>query len=139
MGGLMKLFIKEKCSFNYYTTSPEQVFNEFKDLANTDQESLWILGLNTKNKVMCKEMVALGGLDTTVVYPRVIFKRLLMTDSSSVIMVHNHPSGIPEPSNDDIRLTTTVKDGGKIMDIKLLDHLIVGDGTYFSFREKNIL
>ena len=135
----MKLFIKEKCSFNYYTTSPEQVFNEFKDLANTDQESLWILGLNTKNKVMCKEMVALGGLDTTVVYPRVIFKRLLMTDSSSVIMVHNHPSGIPEPSNDDIRLTTTVKDGGKIMDIKLLDHLIVGDGTYFSFREKNIL
>lgn len=135
----MKLFIKEKCGFNYYTTSPEQVFNEFKDLANTDQESLWILGLNTKNKVMCKEMVALGGLDTTVVYPRVIFKRLLMTDSSSVIMVHNHPSGIPEPSNDDIRLTTTVKDGGKIMDIKLLDHLIVGDGTYFSFREKNIL
>lgn len=135
----MKLFIKEKCGFNIYTTSPSQVYEEFKDLANTDQESLWILGLNTKNKVMCKEMVALGGLDTTVVYPRVIFKRLLMTDSSSVIMVHNHPSGLPEPSNDDIRLTTTVKDGGKIMDIKLLDHLIVGDGTYFSFREKNIL
>ena len=135
----MKLFIKEKCSFNYYTTSPEQVFNEFKDLANTDQESLWILGLNTKNKVMCKEMVALGGLDTTVVYPRVIFKRLLMTDSSSVIMVHNHPSGIPEPSNDDVRLTTVVKDGCKLMDIKLIDHLVIGEGTYFSFREKNLL
>lgn len=135
----MKLYIKEKCSFNYYTTSPEQVFNEFKDLANADQESLWILGLNTKNKVMCKELVALGGLDTTVVYPRIIFKRLLMTDSSSVVIVHNHPSGLPEPSNDDMRLTTTIKDGAKIFDIKLLDHLIVGEGRYFSFREKNLI
>ena len=135
----MKLYIKEKCSFNYYTTSPEQVFNEFKDLSNADQESLWILGLNVKNKVMCKEMVALGGLDTTVVYPRIIFKRLLMTDSSSLVMVHNHPSGLPEPSADDIRLTETIKEGCKIMDVKLLDHLIVGEGRYFSLREKNML
>ena len=135
----MKLYIKEKCGFNYYTTSPEQVFDGFKDLANADQESLWILGLNTKNRVQCKEMVSLGSLDTAVVYPRVIFKRLLMTDSSSVIMVHNHPSGIPEPSADDIRLTTTIKDGCKIMDVKLLDHLVIGEGRYFSFREINLL
>ena len=135
----MKLFIKEKCSFSIYTTSPEQVYEEFKDLADADQESLWILGLNTKNKVMCKEMIALGGLDSTIVYPRVIFKRLLMTDSSSLVVLHNHPSGIPEPSADDIRLTTIIKDGCKLMDIKLLDHVIVGEGKYFSFREKNLL
>lgn len=136
----MKLYIKEKCGFSVYTTSPEQVYEEFKDLADADQESLWILGLNTKNRVQCKEMISLGSLDTTVIYPRVVFKRLLMADCSSVILVHNHPSGQPEPSNDDIRLTTTIKDGAKIFDIKLLDHVIVGDdGKYFSFREKNLL
>ena len=133
------MFIKEKCGFNIYTTNPEQVYEEFKELKDADQESLWILGLNTKNKVMCKEMIALGGLDTTIVYPRVVFKRLLMADCSSVILVHNHPSGIPEPSADDIRLTTTIKDGCKIMDVKLLDHLVIGEGRYFSFREKNLL
>ena len=135
----MKLFIKEKCGFSVYTASPEQVFNEFRVLENADIESLWILGLNTKNRVQCKEMISLGSLDTAVVYPRVIFKRLLMTDSSSVILVHNHPSGQPEPSNDDIRLTTAVKDGCKLMDIKLLDHIIIGEGRYFSLREKNLL
>ena len=135
----MKLYIKEKCGFNIYTISPEQVYEEFKELANADQESLWILGLNAKNKVMCKEMISLGSLDSAVVYPKVIFKRLLMTDSSSVIMVHNHPSGIPEPSADDIRLTTVVKEGCKLMEMKLLDHLIVGEGKYFSFRGKNLI
>lgn len=135
----MKLFIKEKCGFNIYTTNPEQVYEEFKELKDADQESLWILGLNTKNRVQCKEMISLGGLDSATVYPRVIFKRLLMTDSSSLILVHNHPSGIPEPSNDDVKLTTTVKDCAKIFDIKLIDHLVIGEGTYFSFREKNML
>lgn len=135
----MKLFIKDKCGFNIYTSSPAQVFAEFKDLADSDQESLWILGMNTKNRVQCKEMVSLGGLDTAVVYPRVIFKRLLMTDSSSLIVVHNHPSGMPEPSNDDIRLTSEIKDGCKVFDIRLLDHVIIGEGTYFSFREKNLI
>ncbi len=135
----MKLYIKEKCGFSIYTTSPEQVYEEFKDLADADQESLWILGLNVKNKVMCKEMVSLGSLDTAIVYPRMIFKRLLMTDSSSVIVVHNHPSGLPEPSTDDIRLTSVIKDGCKLMEMKLLDHVIVGEGQYFSFRERNML
>ena len=135
----MKLFIKEKCGFNIYTTSPEQVYEEFKDLAKADQESLWILGLNVKNRVMCKEMISLGGLDTCSIYPRMIFKRLLMTDSSSLVVLHNHPSGIPEPSADDIRLTETIKAGCKLMDMKLLDHVIIGEGKYFSFREKGLL
>ncbi len=135
----MKFFIKEKCGFNVYASSPEQVFNEFKDLADADQESLWILGLNAKNKVMCKEMISLGGLDSAVVYPRVILKRLLMSDSCSVIMVHNHPSGQVDPSGDDIRLTTVVKDSCKLLDIRLLDHVVIGEGKYFSFREKNII
>jgi DNA repair protein RadC len=135
----VKLYIKEKCGFSVYTSSPEQVYQEFKDLALVDQESLWILGLSVKNRVQCKEMISLGSIDTAVVYPRVIFKRLLMTDSSSVIVIHNHPSGLPEPSNDDIRLTATIKDGCKLLDIKLLDHLVIGEGTYFSFREKNLI
>lgn len=135
----MRFHIKEKPAMNYYAGSPSLVFDEFKYLAQADQESLWILGLSTKNKVMCKELIALGGLDTCVVYPRVICKRLIMSDSCSVILIHNHPSGQPEPSNDDIRLTTAVKDACKTLDIRVLDHLIVGEGTYFSFREKNLI
>ena len=135
----MKLFIKERCSFTSYASAPEQVFQEFKMLSQADQETLWILGMNVKNKVMCKEMIALGSLDTAIVYPRMIFKRLLQTDSSSLILVHNHPSGLPEPSADDMRLTSVVKDGCKLMDMKLLDHVIIGEGTYFSFREKNLM
>ncbi|MFA6291826.1 MAG: JAB domain-containing protein [Victivallales bacterium] len=135
----MKFHIKERPAMNYYAGSPALVFDEFKELSQADQESMWILGLNVKNRVQCKELVALGGLDTTCVYPRVIFKRLLMTDSSSVILVHNHPSGQVEPSNDDIRLTSVIKDGCKVFDIRLLDHVIIGEGTYFSFREKNLI
>ncbi|OGV56492.1 MAG: hypothetical protein A2X45_03505 [Lentisphaerae bacterium GWF2_50_93] len=136
---MMKLYVKEKSDLGYYASEPSSVFQEFKCLADADQESLWILGTNTKNKVKIKEMINLGGLDSCNVYPRIIFKRLIMTDCSAVIMIHNHPSGIPDPSNDDIRLTSIVKDGAKIFDIRLLDHIIVGENSYFSFREKNLI
>ncbi|OGV53885.1 MAG: hypothetical protein A2X45_08840 [Lentisphaerae bacterium GWF2_50_93] len=136
---MMKLYVKEKCSFTSYASEPSQVYDEFKSLSQADQETLWILGMNAKNKVMLKELISLGSLDVAVVYPRVIFKRLLMTDSSSLILVHNHPTGVPDPSNDDIRLTSVVKDGAKIFDIKVLDHIIIGDSSYFSFRERNLL
>lgn len=135
----MIFHIKEKSDMGYYTTEPMSVYNEFKTLAEADQECLWILGMSTKNRVKIKEMVSLGGLDSCLIYPRVIVKRLLLTDCSSVIIVHNHPSGVPDPSNDDVRLTTAIKDACKLMDIKLLDHIIVGDQTYFSFREKNLI
>jgi len=135
----MKLSIKEKCGFTVYASSPEQVYQEFRDLSQIDQESLWVLGLSAKNRVQCKEMISLGGLDSAIVYPRVILKRLLMTDSCSVVVIHNHPSGHVEPSSDDIRLTTVIKDSCKLLDIKLLDHVIIGENQYFSFRERNIL
>ena len=135
----MRLYIKEECSFSTYASEPQSVFEEFRDLAKADQETLWMLGVNAKNKIMCKEIIALGSLDVAIVYPRIIFKRMLMTDSSSLVLVHNHPSGVPEPSNDDMRLTSIVKDGCKLLDMKLLDHMIIGDGKYFSFRERNIL
>ncbi len=135
----MRLFVKEKCGFRYYASAPEKVFEEFKDLANADQETLWMLGMNVKNRVKCKELISLGSLDTAIIYPRMVFKRMLMTDSTSLILVHNHPSGMPEPSNEDIRLTSVIKDGCKLLDMKLLDHVIIGEGTYFSFREKNLM
>jgi len=134
----MRLHIKEKSDMGYYASDPNAVYEEFKALRDADQESLWILGLNAKNKVKIKVMVNLGGLDSCIVYPQVIMKRLLVADCSSLIMVHNHPSGHPEPSNDDIRLTSMVRDACKLLDIKLLDHVIIGN-SYFSFREKNII
>ena len=93
--------------------------------------------MNPKNKVKIKEMVCLGGFDECNVYPRVIYKRLIMADCSSMIMVHNHPSGDPAPSMADLKLTQIIRDGCKLLDIKFLDHVIIGD-TYFSFTEKKV-
>jgi DNA repair protein RadC len=126
----MKLFLK--------FTDPAVVFEEVQALKDADQESLWVLGVDAKNKVRCKTMIHLGGLDNCSVDPKIVFKRLIVSSSTSFILVHNHPSGNPEPSHDDIRLTTALKEGSKILDIKFLDHVIVGE-TYFSFRERNLI
>lgn len=134
----MRFHVREKCDMGFYAAEPTAVYQEFKTLAEADVETMWLLGLTVRNKVKIKEMVAMGSLDNCVVYPRVICKRLLMTDCSSAVLVHNHPTGNVDPSNDDIRLTAVVKDAFKVLDLKLLDHVIIGT-SYFSFRERNLL
>lgn len=109
------------------------VMNEMRDLK---KEILRILILNTKNIVTATVDASVGTLSSSIVHPRDIFRDAIRRSAASIIMIHNHPSGDPTPSGDDINSTRRVKEAGKIIGIELLDHLIIGGGTFVSLKEK---
>ena len=102
------------------------------------QEVLILINLDTKNKVISKKEIFKGGLNSSLVHPREIFKEAVKDSAASIIICHNHPSGDPTPSRDDINITTRLKECGKMMGIELLDHLIIGDNRFISLKEKDI-
>ena len=103
------------------------------------QEVLILINLDTKNKVISKKEIFKGGLNSSLVHPREIFREAVKDSAASIIICHNHPSGDPTPSRDDIHITTRLKEFGKMMGIELLDHLIIGDNIFISLKEKDIL
>ncbi len=108
-------------------------------IADLPHEEFWVLYLNNSNKVLAKNQLSRGGLTATLVDIRLLFKRALELSSVGVIVCHNHPSGKLQPSNSDIELTHKIKEAGKTLDIKLLDHLIITEKAYFSFADEGIL
>ncbi|KYD20970.1 MAG: JAB domain-containing protein [Caldibacillus debilis] len=103
------------------------------------QEHFVCLYLNTKNQVIHKQTVFIGSLNASIVHPREIFKEGLKRSAASIICFHNHPSGDPTPSREDIDVTKRLKECGKILGIELLDHIIIGDRKYISLKEKGYL
>jgi len=103
------------------------------------EEHFYVLLLNTKNRVNGIHEVSVGSLNATVVHPREIFKAAILSNSASVILVHNHPSGDPTPSPEDRHLTEQIAKAGKVLDIPVLDHVIMGDRRYTSLKEKGVL
>jgi DNA repair protein RadC len=134
-----KFYIKEKVKSYNQICTPDAVYEEMKELSQADQESLWVLYLNTKNMIIGKDIVALGGISSASVDIKILFRRILLNNAPAFIIVHNHPSGEVEPSKNDINLTNTIKDASKIIDIRLLDHIIVSDDKYFSFNSKGLI
>ncbi|PQJ79232.1 RadC family protein [Polaribacter porphyrae] len=106
------------------------------DLAH---EEFWILFLNNSNKVLAKTQISKGGLTATIVDVRLLFKKALEYASVGIIVCHNHPSGKLKPSNADKQLTEKIKEAGATLDIKLLDHLIITEKSYFSFADEGVL
>lgn len=100
------------------------------------QEAFWIILLDRRSKVIAIEEIHIGGMSAMVVDPKVIFQKALERKASSVILSHNHPSGSPSPSVEDQRLTDKVRQAGNYIDIKVLDHIIIGDGSYYSFADE---
>jgi DNA repair proteins len=98
-----------------------------------------IIYLNVKNAVIDHETVHEGTVDRVVVYPRRIIESALSNHAAGLILVHNHPSGYPEPSEEDKRLTRAVSEAAKALDIRVLDHIVVGKDGYFSFMEHCLL
>ena len=103
------------------------------------QEQFMIVILNTKNKIIKTKVIAQGALNTSVVQPREVFAPAIIVHAAAIIAAHNHPSGDPTPSRDDISFTTTLAKAGKIMGIPVLDHLVIGDGKFFSFKQEGYL
>lgn len=102
------------------------------------QEHLYSLLLDVKNKMIGKVLISKGGLSSSVVHPREVFKLAIKKSCASIILVHNHPSGEPNPSSNDIDITKRLYSVGEIIGIEVIDHIIIGDGKYISLKEKNI-
>lgn len=114
----------------------EMLMNEMTDLS---QEVLKLIMLNTKNEVIGIKDVFKGSLNTSIVHPREIFSEAVKRNSASIIICHNHPSGDPTPSAEDINITIRLKECGSIMGISLLDHIIIGNTKFVSLKEKGII
>ncbi|CDF58127.1 RadC family protein [Thermobrachium celere] len=103
------------------------------------KEHFRVIFLNTKNYVIQVKDISIGSLNSSIVHPREVFLEAIKQSSASIILCHNHPSGDPNPSSEDINITKRLIDAGKILGIEVLDHLIIGDGKYISLKEKNII
>jgi len=111
-------------------TQAEDVYNYFKeDLQDQKQENFYILILNNRNHIIKSEFITRGVLDASIIHPREVFKPAIKNSASKIILIHNHPSGDPEPSNEDIEITKTIIRLGKEMNIKVLDHVIIGKSS----------
>lgn len=103
------------------------------------QEKFYCLYLNTKNQVVFEKTVFVGSLNASIVHPREVYKEALKWSAASIIVAHNHPSGDPTPSHEDIQVTRRLKEAGEILGIECLDHLIIGADRYVSLKEKGYL
>lgn len=111
-----------------------------KFLEDADREQLLLCCLDTKNQPTAMNVVSVGSLNSSIVHPREVFKAAILSNAASVILFHNHPSGEPSPSNEDVRITTRLKECGKLLGIELIDHIIIGEGDrYCSLKEKGII
>jgi DNA repair protein RadC len=108
-------------------------------ISDSSYEEFWILILNRANQVITYKCVSEGGLSGTVADPKKIFRTALEYNAAAVILCHNHPSGNTTPSEQDIRLTTKMKEAGKSLEMPVLDHLIIGSDNYFSFADNGLL
>ena len=95
--------------------------------------------LDTKNQIITIENISIGNLNSSIVHPREVFNMAIKRSANSIILVHNHPSGDPTPSSEDINITNRLIEAGSILGIKVLDHIIIGDNKYISFKERNII
>lgn len=125
--------LKEYTDLNINLGSPERVFKQFKEFSNQEKEFFIVAHLNTKNILISHEVVSMGTIDTSIVSPLNIFKWAILKNSASVILIHNHPSGNPKPSEEDISLTRKLEDIGELLKIGILDHVILGKNKYYSF------
>ncbi|ETK30113.1 DNA repair protein RadC [Paenibacillus larvae subsp. larvae DSM 25719] len=110
-----------------------------EDLRYLHKEHFVCLFLNTKNQVLAKETMSIGSLNASIVHPREVFRAAIKRSSASIICVHNHPSGNPTPSLDDIDITQRLIEAGAIIGIDVLDHIIIGDKAYVSLKEQGYM
>ena len=123
-------------------SSPDQVYKAITMLTNAEEEAQEVFGilvLNTKNKIVAVHEISRGTLNSSVVHPREVFKPAILHNAAAIVCFHNHPSGDPEPSKDDILITHRLVEAGKIMGIEVFDHIIVGDNGYVSLKERGVI
>ena len=120
--------------------SSKDIFEEMKlCLTDVEVEECWVILLNQANRIIRKVRVSVGGISAVTVDVRVIFKEAIKVSATAIVLVHNHPGGTPRPSPEDDRLTQQVSQAARIMNIRLMDHLIFADGGFYSYHDEGRL
>jgi DNA repair protein RadC len=120
--------------------TPEEVLRLVRPLVrDADREHFYCLHLSARNTVLEVALVSVGTVNASLVHPREVFKRAIALSAASIIVVHNHPSGDPAPSTDDLDITSRLTKAGELLGIEVLDHVIVCNGHFTSFREEKLL
>ena len=132
--GYSKGFVKEK-----FTNSLDIYEYMMPKLLDLYHEEFWVVLLNRSNVVLKCLQISTGGLSGTVVDPKIIFKAAVSYSAASIVLVHNHPSGNITPSLEDIKLTKKLKEGGKLLEIQVIDHIIFGNEGYYSFSDQGFM
>lgn len=121
-------------------SSPRGVFRFMQEfLADADREEFVVLCLNTRNDLLGYNVVSVGSVNASIVHPREVFKAAVLLNAASIVIAHNHPSGDPAPSREDREVTRAIAEAGRILDIPLDDHVIVGEERYFSFKDAGLM
>ena len=136
IGRRISLDIRDKKTIK----SPEDVKNMvMEDMRYKDREHFRVMYLDRKGGLLSMEDISIGGLHSALVHPREVFKPAIKKSAASVILVHNHPSGDPSPSREDLELTTNLIEAGKQLGIEVLDHIVIGESTYCSMRGQQLI
>lgn len=137
---IFKRFKSYKSGDDYKISTPgDAALLVMEEMRSYNAEHLKVIMLNTKNVVIYVKDISIGSLNSSIVHPREVFCEAIRRSSASIIVCHNHPSGDPSPSNEDINITYRLKECSKLIGIDLIDHIIIGNGIYVSLKEKGIL
>jgi len=132
-------YSKEKIESKTLLNSPEKIFEYLKEKIGKEKKEYFItLYFDTKNNLIVDE-VSVGILNASLIHPREVFNKAIMNSASHIVVAHNHPSGDPTPSQDDINTTQRLIEAGKIIGISIIDHIVVSNNSYFSFKESNLI
>lgn len=124
---------------NPQVTKPEIIITQIKPLLKGKKKEYFILvSLDTRNRIITRKTISIGSLNSSIVHPREVFKEALAASAASVIFVHNHPSGDPTPSDDDIAITKRLAEAGKLLGIDVLDHIVICDNDHVSMKARNL-
>lgn len=135
-----RVFMEKPLDNNLKCNSAEKIFNYFKNsFINEKQECFYCLYLDQHKKLIDKKLLFKGTLNRSLIHPREIFKWAYLSSAAYIICVHNHPSGNVIPSKEDINITASLHDIGKLQGIPVIDHVIIGNNNYYSFYENNVI
>jgi len=134
---LGKRLLKDKKAQIFLT--PKEIWEELKDLRNHKKEHFVIFYLDSRNQEIKRETISIGSLNANLVHPREVFEPAVRNLTAQIILAHNHPSGDPTPSEDDLEITKRLVESGKILGIEVIDHIIVAKNDFFSFKERKLI
>jgi DNA repair protein RadC len=131
-----RLITHDRGAPKLYLTGPEDVADMFmREMATLDREHFRAVLLNTKNRILGVRTISIGSLNASIVHAREVFKAAVAESASAIVLVHNHPSGLPEPSSEDIAVTGRLVEAGRILGIDILDHIVLGSQGFVSLKE----